>query len=68
MMNKKRLIFIMLLGLFLAAPTAVRAQVVVEKSTEIVTISDKQYYMHHVKSGDTVSHGCMRSHRRKSSD
>lgn len=36
------------------APTALRAQVVVEKSTEIVTISNKQYYMHHVKKGETL--------------
>lgn len=35
-------------------PMAIRAQVVVEKSTEIVTISNKQYYMHHVKSGETL--------------
>lgn len=44
----------MLFGLFLAAPLALRAQVVVERSTEIVTISDKQYYMHHVKKGETL--------------
>ena len=35
-------------------PTAIQAQVVVEKSTEIVTISNKQYYMHHVKRGETL--------------
>ena len=44
----------MLFGLFLAAPLVLRAQVVVERSTEIVTISDKQYYMHHVKRGETL--------------
>ena len=41
-------------GLFLAAPTAIHAQVEIQKSTEIVTISDKQYYMHHVKQGETL--------------
>lgn len=35
-------------------PGVVHAQVVVEKSTEIVTISHKQYYMHHVKRGETL--------------
>ena len=44
----------LLFGLFLAVPTALHAQVVVEKSTEIVTISNKQYYMHHVKKGETL--------------
>lgn len=52
--NKKSLILGILFGLFLLVPTAVRAQVVVEKSTEIITISDKQYYMHHVKRGETL--------------
>lgn len=51
-MNKK-IIGILLFGLFFAVP-ALRAQVVVEKSTEIVTISSKQYYMHHVKKGETL--------------
>lgn len=54
MMNKRLFIIWMVFGLFLAVPTAVQAQVVVEKSTEIVTISNKQYYMHHVKSGETL--------------
>lgn len=35
-------------------PTVVRAQVAIEKSTEIVTIGSKQYYMHHVKQGETL--------------
>ena len=35
-------------------PTVLRAQVVVEKSMEIVTIGSKQYYMHHVKHGETL--------------
>lgn len=52
-MNKKHILWV-LLGLFFAAPVMLRAQVVVEKSTEIVTISSKQYYMHHVKSGETL--------------
>ena len=52
-MNKKLIILWMLLGA-LMFPMAIRAQVVVEKSTEIVTISNKQYYMHHVKSGETL--------------
>ena len=36
------------------APMTIQAQVVVEKSTEIITISNKQYYMHHVKRGETL--------------
>lgn len=44
-----------LFGLFLVLPMVGHAQVVeVEKSTEIVTISSKQYYMHHVKKGQTL--------------
>lgn len=35
-------------------PTTMHAQVPIEKSTEIVTISNKQYYMHHVKHGETL--------------
>lgn len=35
-------------------PTALHAQVHIEKSTEIITISNKQYYMHHVKAGETL--------------
>ena len=53
-MNKRFWILWLLFGLFLAVPTAIHAQVVIEKSTEIVTISNKQYYMHHVKKGETL--------------
>ena len=53
-MNKRIWILYLLLGLFLAVPTTLQAQVVIEKSTEIVTISNKQYYMHHVKKGETL--------------
>ena len=53
-MKNKLLIFWLFLGLFLAFPVAVQAQVVVEKSQEIITISGKQYYMHHVKKGETL--------------
>ena len=42
------------IGLLVGVPTVLRAQVVVEKSKEIVTISNKQYYMHHVKAGETL--------------
>ena len=44
----------MLFGLFMVVPTALHAQVEIQKSTEIITISDKQYYMHHVKQGETL--------------
>lgn len=53
-MRKKSVILVMLLGMALLFPLAVRAQVVVERSKEIVTISSKQYYMHHVKKGETL--------------
>ena len=53
-MSKKSIILVMLLGLALLFPLAVRAQVVVERSKEIITISNKQYYMHHVKKGETL--------------
>ena len=43
-----------MLFLSVMVPTAVHAQVQVERSKEIVTISDKQYYMHHVKRGETL--------------
>lgn len=52
-MKNRLLLWLLLLGAGLS-PMIVRAQVVVEKSTEIVTISDKQYYMHHVKNGETL--------------
>jgi len=53
-MNKKFWILLLLLVGAVWVPTAVHAQVVVERSTEIVTISNKQYYMHHVKRGETL--------------
>ena len=52
-MKSKLLILWLLLGAVFA-PTMAHAQVVTEKSTEIVTISTKQYYMHHVKQGETL--------------
>ena len=53
MKNKIWIFSLFLFGAVLF-PTAIQAQVVVEKSTEIVTISNKQYYMHHVKRGETL--------------
>lgn len=53
-MNKKILVFWMLLLGMAMLPSVVCAQVVVEKSTEIVTIGHKQYYMHHVQPGETL--------------
>lgn len=54
-MSKRFLIVVLLLlGWAILTPVTLHAQVVVEKSTEIVSISDKQYYMHHVKSGETL--------------
>ena len=53
-MSKKLVVIWILFGLFLVAPKAVRAQVQIERSTEIITISNKQYYMHHVKHGETL--------------
>lgn len=38
----------------LMTPTLLWAQVAIERSTEVVTISGKQYYMHHVKRGETL--------------
>lgn len=35
-------------------PISLQAQVVVERSTEVISISGKQYYMHHVKRGETL--------------
>lgn len=53
-MNKRLLILWLLFVGLLMLPTAVQAQVEVEKSTEIITISGKQFYMHHVKKGQTL--------------
>ena len=38
----------------LAFPIVAEAQVVVERSSEIVTIGGVEYYMHHVKQGETL--------------
>ena len=54
-MNKRLLIlWALLVGLALAVPTVASAQVEVEISKEIVTISNNQYYMHHVVKGQTL--------------
>ena len=53
-MNKKLLICCALLFWAVVLPTATHAQVAIEKSTETITISGKQYYMHHVKKGETL--------------
>lgn len=53
-MKRKLIILSLLVGLFLALPMVAQAQVVIERSTEIVSISGKQYYMHHVKRGETL--------------
>ena len=47
------LIVLFLFGLFIDMPT-VRAQVQIERSNEIVRVGGKDYYMHHVKSGQTL--------------
>lgn len=52
-MNKMiKIVFFFMLSLFLACNLT--AQVKVERSTEIVKISGKEYYMHHVKAGETL--------------
>ena len=53
-MNKILLILWLLFVGILLSPTAMQAQVDIEKSTEIITISGKQFYMHHVKKGQTL--------------
>lgn len=53
-MKRKLIILSLLIGLFLVLPMVAQAQVVIERSTEIVSISGKQYYMHHVKRGETL--------------
>ena len=53
MKNKIWILWLLLFGAMLA-PMKAHAQVVVERSKEIVTISSKQYYMHHVKRGETL--------------
>ena len=47
------LIVLFLFGLFFGLPTA-KAQVQIERSDEIVKVGGKEYYMHHVKSGQTL--------------
>lgn len=51
---KRFLVFWMLSVGMLFAPTLLRAQVAMERSNEVVAISGKQYYMHHVKAGETL--------------
>ena len=52
---KKRLIIILALFIgMLMLPAAMCGQVTVERSTEIVKIGHKEYYMHHVKKGETL--------------
>lgn len=46
-------IVLFLFGLFFGMPNA-QAQVQIERSTEIVRVGGKDYYMHHVKSGQTL--------------
>lgn len=53
-MKKTHIFFGLVLLLVTLLPMAVRAQVVIEKSTEITTIGHKQYYLHHVKPGETL--------------
>ena len=53
-MKRKLIILSLLVGLFLVLPMVAQAQVVIERSTEVVSISGKQYYMHHVKRGETL--------------
>jgi len=52
-MNNKKFFFVFL-WLFLLLSCGIKAQVVVERSSEIVTIGGKEYYMHHVKQGETL--------------
>lgn len=52
-MNKiMKIVFFLVLSLFLTSN--LMAQVHIERSTEIVKISGKEYYMHHVKAGETL--------------
>lgn len=53
-MKNRIFVFVALFFGVLMFPMALYAQVVVEKSTEIVSIGSKQYYMHHVKKGETL--------------
>ena len=53
MKNKLILFAFLLFGLFLAS-SELQAQVAVERSTNITRIGGKEYYMHHVKQGETL--------------
>lgn len=54
-MNKKLLIFWVLLGAFLmCSATATAQEVQVKRAEKTVTIGSKQFYMHHVKAGETL--------------
>ena len=53
-MNRKLIFLWIVFGLFVLLPTAALAQAPVERSSEIVTIGGKEYYMHHVKQGQTL--------------
>ena len=50
----KRLFIVILVLIAIGLPVSLQAQVVVERSTEIFTNGGKQYYMHHVKRGETL--------------
>ena len=51
---KRYFIFWMLLFGMTVAPMVARAQVEIERSNEVTSISGKQYYLHHVKPGETL--------------
>lgn len=53
-MNKRILLFWIMLLAAVMLPRTVFGQVVIERSTEIVKIGAKEYYMHHVKQGETL--------------
>ena len=54
-MNKKLLVFWVLLGAFMMCTGTLSAQeVVVKRAEKVVTIGSKQFYMHHVKAGETL--------------
>ena len=52
-MNNKRVLSVFLWA-FLLLSCGLKAQVAVERSSEIVKIGGKEYYMHHVKAGQTL--------------
>lgn len=53
-MNRKLVFLWLVFGLFVLLPTSAHAQAPVERSSEIVTVGGKEYYMHHVKQGQTL--------------